>query len=183
LAYHENAFQVLVFIDVTLRGKKIMPKKWLDSHPNIRHATTEDLERILEIERLCFEDQWSQIQFCSSFKEIFYVFEEEEIMGFLIGCSCEIARRAIIMRIAVHPDYWGRGIASKLISAALEKFKQFGLKCVELDVDIVKNGAIKLYEKFGFKIMRVATVNYEEDTSFLIMKLILRDSNTEKEKS
>jgi ribosomal-protein-alanine N-acetyltransferase len=159
-----------------------MASKWLDSHPNIRLATDADLERILEIERLCFDSEWSPNQFCSSFKELFYVFEEEEILGFLIGCSCEIARRAIIMRIAVHPDYWGRGIASKLIAAALDKFRQLGLKCVELDVDIVKNGAIKLYEKFGFKVMRVATVNHEEDTSFLIMKLILHDPNTEMNK-
>jgi len=79
------------------------------------------------------------------------------------------------MRIAVHPDHQGRGLASRLITAALDKFQQMGLKCVELDVDIVKNGAIKLYEKFGFKIMRVATVNYDEDTCFLIMKLILHN--------
>jgi ribosomal-protein-alanine N-acetyltransferase len=160
-----------------------MNSKWLDSHPHIRLTTEEDLERILEIERRCFDPQWDRIHFCSSLKELFYVYEEEEIMGFLIGCVCEIARRAIIMRIAVHPDYWGRGIASKLISAALDKFREMGLKCVELDVDIVKHGAINLYEKFGFKIMRVATVNYEEETSFLIMKLILRNTNTEIEKS
>lgn len=159
-----------------------MNKKWVDSHPNIRIATEEDLERILEIERLCFDSEWSRLQFSSSFKELFYVFEEKEILGFLIACPCEIARRAMIMRIAVHPDHWGRGIASKLIPAALDKFREMGLKCVTLDVDIVKEGAIKLYEKFGFKIMRVATVNYEEDTSFLIMKLILHNSNTEMKK-
>jgi len=159
-----------------------MNTKWLDSHPNIRIATEADLERILKIEDLCFGSEWSRQQFCSSLKEIFFVFEEKEILGFLIACPCEIARRAMIMRIAVHPDYWGRGIASKLISAALDKFKKMGLKCVTLDVDIVKDGALKLYEKFGFKIMRVATVNYEEDTSFLIMKLILHNSNTEMKK-
>ena len=155
-----------------------MNSKWLDSHPNIRDATQDDMDRILEIERLCFGSEWSRNQFCSSLKELFYVFEEEEILGFLIGCPCEIAKRAMIMRIAVHPDYWGRGIASKLISATLDKFKEMGFKCITLDVDIVKNGAIKLYEKFGFKVMRIATVNHEEDTSFLIMKLILDNSNT-----
>lgn len=154
-----------------------MTKKWLDSHPNIRFATAEDLEQILEIERLCFDSEWSRQQFSSSLKEIFFVFEEKEILGFLIACPCEIAKRATIMRIAVHPDYWGRGLASKLISAALDKFKETGFKCVTLDVDIVKNGAIKLYEKFGFKVMRVATVNYEEEASFLIMKLMLHNSN------
>lgn len=158
-----------------------MHSKCLDPHPGIRVATEKDLGRILEIERLCFGPQWSPDQFISSFKELFLVYEQEEILGFLIACSCEIARRGIIMRIAVHPDHWGRGIASKLISAALGQFKCMNLRCAELDVDIVKNGAIKLYEKFGFKVMRVATVNYDDETSFYIMKLLLlRNSNDEK---
>jgi [ribosomal protein S18]-alanine N-acetyltransferase len=140
---------------------------------DIRPATAADLDRIVEIERLCFGSEWSREQFNSSLKEIFYVFEQDEVIGFLIACSCEVARRAIIMRIAVHPDYRSRGIATKLINTSLEEFKRRHLKCVELDVDIVKNGAIRLYEKVGFKVMKVATVNYDEDTSFLIMKLVL----------
>jgi ribosomal-protein-alanine N-acetyltransferase len=151
-----------------------MESNRLDAQASIRPATESDLESILEIERLSFDSQWSQPQFSSSLNELFWVFEEEKkILGFLIACACEIARRAIIMRIAVHPDHRGRGIASKLITASLEQFRQRHFRCVELDVDIVKNGAIKLYEKFGFKVMRVATVNYDEDTSFLTMKLLL----------
>jgi ribosomal-protein-alanine N-acetyltransferase len=159
--------------------EKVMESNWLDTQSSIRFATASDLERILEIERLAFDSQWSQVQFSASLKDLFLVFEAgEQILGFLIACTCEIAKRAIIMRIAVHPDHRGRGIGSQLIAASLEQFKQRDLKCVELDVDIVKNGAIKLYEKFGFKVMRVATVNHDEDTGFLIMKLLLRHSNT-----
>ena len=154
-----------------------MDSKWLDSHPGIRFATLGDLERILEIDRLSFDPPWSEDQFLASLKGLFFVFEEGEILGFLVGCTCTIARRAIIMRIAVHPEHRGRGLATKLIAAALEKFKQMELKTVELDVDIVKNGAIKLYEKFGFKIMRVATVDYEDEPSYFMMKLSLQNSN------
>jgi len=155
-----------------------MKNKQLDSQGSIRPATAGDLERIAEIEGLCFDTRWSQTQFAASLKDLFLVFEEaNEMLGFLIACTCEIARRAIIMRLAVHPDHRHRGIASQLITASLDHFRQKNLQCVELDVDIVKNGAIKLYEKFGFKVMRVATVNYDEDTSFLIMKLLLRQSN------
>jgi ribosomal-protein-alanine N-acetyltransferase len=150
-----------------------MNGKQLDTQPHIRPATEADVDRILEIERLCFGSEWTRRQFVSSLKELFYVFELDEVIGFLVACTCEVARRAIIMRIAVHPDYRHRGIATKLINAALEEFRREDLKCVELDVDIVKNGAIKLYEKVGFKVMKVATVDYDEDTSFLIMKLVL----------
>jgi len=157
----------------------VTENKSLDKHFSIRSATANDLESILEIERLCFDSQWSPGQFSASLRDTFLLFEEQgKILGFLIACSCNLARRAIIMRIAVHPDYQGRGIASKLITAALDKFRQRDLKCVELDVEIVKNGARKLYEKFGFKVMQVATVDYDEDTSFLIMKLLLRPPNT-----
>jgi [ribosomal protein S18]-alanine N-acetyltransferase len=157
---------------------EIMDHTWLAAHPAIRLATASDLDRIMEIEALCFDDRWTPTQFSASLKDLFLVFiEANEIIGFLIACTCEIGRRAIIMRIAVHPDYRHRGIASQLLSAALDDFRQRNLQCVELDVEIVKNGAIKLYEKFGFQVMRVATVDYDEDTSFLIMKLILRQSN------
>jgi ribosomal-protein-alanine N-acetyltransferase len=142
-------------------------------HQWIRPATENDLDRIMEIERLCFDQQWGRQQFASALKELFLVYDKEGVWGFLVACSCDIAKRAIIMRIAVHPEHQGRGIASRLIDASLDKIKAMDLRCVELDVDIVKNGAIKLYEKFGFKVMRVATVNYDEETSFYIMKLLL----------
>lgn len=154
-----------------------MNPDFLDFYPGMRLAVKEDLKRILEIERLCFQHQWSSHQFESALKELFLVFEPETIGGFLIACTCDIARRAIIMRIAVHPEYRGQGIASRLIQAALDIINSRNLKCVELDVDIIKNGAIKLYEKFGFKTMQVATLNHDDDeVSFLIMKLLLRDS-------
>jgi ribosomal-protein-alanine N-acetyltransferase len=156
-----------------------METSWLKSHPGIRVATADDLERILEIERLCFDPPWSRNQFLASFKGLFFVIEEaEEILGFLVGCTCEIARRAIIMRIAVHPGHRHRGLATRLITAALEEFRQMAMNTVELDVDIVKNGAIKLYEKFGFKIMQVATVDHEDEPSYFMMKLSLRNEDS-----
>jgi ribosomal-protein-alanine N-acetyltransferase len=154
-----------------------MSTGFLDFYPGMRQAAEADLKRILEIERLSFQDQWTYHQFESSLKEIFLVFEQETIRGFLIACTCDIARRAIIMRIAVHPEHRGQGIASRLINAALDEIKSRNLRCVDLDVDIDKNGAIKLYEKFGFKTMKVVTLNHDDDeVSFFIMKLLLRDS-------
>ena len=62
----------------------------------------------MEIERLCFGQQWCRTQFVSALKELCLVYDKDGILGFLIACTCDIARRAIIMRIAVHPQHQGQ---------------------------------------------------------------------------
>lgn len=140
----------------------------------IRSATEMDMDRILEIERLSFVDQWKYDHFKGALKELFFVYEEKEILGFLIACCCELANRAIIMRIAVHPDYRGKGIATLLIKTALDKLKQRDIREVEIDVDIAKRGAFKLYENCGFRVMQLVTMNHtlnSDNESFYMMKL------------
>jgi ribosomal-protein-alanine N-acetyltransferase len=144
------------------------------SSSQIRPAAKSDLPRIMEIEGLCFTKQWQHHQFEAALKDIFFVYEDRQVWGFLVACSCELARRAVVMRIAVHPEARGLGIASQLIQTAIAEFTGLNLRCAELDVDIVKNGAIKLYERFGFKMMKLVTLNHNNDeNSFYIMKLIL----------
>jgi ribosomal-protein-alanine N-acetyltransferase len=140
----------------------------------IRPGTEADMDRILEIERLSFEKQWYSDDFRSALNELFLVYQEREVLGFLSACCCAFAKRAVIMRIAVHPDHRGKGVATKLIAAALERLKELSIEEVELDVEIVKKGAIELYEKLGFRTREVITVNGEEESeSFLEMTLKL----------
>lgn len=143
----------------------------------LRFATEGDLNGILEIERLSFpiRKQWDRSDFKQALRDLFLVSGEEELSGFLIGCCREIERRAVILRIAVHPDYRSRGIATMLIEAAIEKFREMDIREVELDVEIVKRGAIKLYEAVGFKIARGITMSdnnsmNDENGSFYLMK-------------
>ena len=87
-----------------------------------------------------------------------------------MACCCKIARRGIILRVAVHPDYQGRGIATQLLRQSFQELKKKDLDEVELDVDIVKAGARRLYEKMGFRIVEVFSPDFEEDDSFFIMR-------------
>ena len=41
---------------------------------------------------------------------------------------------------------------------------------MELDVDILKAGALHLYEKLGFKIVETLSLDFEEDNTFFIMR-------------
>ena len=139
----------------------------------IRPALILDLARIMEIERLAFGEQWDYYQFKASLDDIFLLAVDAisaDIVGFLVACCCEISRRGIILRLAVHPDYQGRGIATQLIQSSLEELKKKELDEVELDVDILRGGAVSFYEKVGFKVVSVFSSSEEDDDTFYIMR-------------
>jgi ribosomal-protein-alanine N-acetyltransferase len=140
---------------------------------DIRPALIQDLPRIMDIERLAFGGQWDYYQFKASLDDVFLLAvaaATAEIIGFLVACCCDISRRGIILRLAVDPDFQGRGIATQLIQRSFEVLKKKDLDEVELDVDILKHGAISLYEKADFKVVQTFSSSEEEDETFCIMR-------------
>jgi ribosomal-protein-alanine N-acetyltransferase len=149
-----------------------------DSRVFLRFATEGDLNGVLEVERLSFSigKQWDRSDFQNALRDLFLVSGEKEISGFLIACCWEKERRAAILRIAVHPDYRGRGIATILIEEAIDRLREMDIREVELDVDVVKRGAIQLYEAVGFKIARGIPMDENntmsnDNGSYYVMKM------------
>ncbi len=139
----------------------------------LRPALDQDLPRILEIENLAFGGQWDYFQFKASLDDIFLVAMDAATanpVGFLVACCCRVARRGIILRVAVHPDYQGQGIATQLLEESFRELCNKDLDEVELDVDVSKAGARHLYEKMGFTIAETFTPDIEEDDSFFLMR-------------
>ena len=83
-----------------------------------------------------------------------------------MACCCKESRRGIILRVAVHPDYQGQGIATQLVEGSFQELCKQDLDEVELDVDIREAAARHLYEKMGFTIAETFTPDIEEDDSF-----------------
>lgn len=53
--------------------------------------------------------------------------------------------------MGVHPDYWGRGVGSALMAAAVNLADNWlNLQRIELEVNTDNPAGIRLYEKFGF---------------------------------
>ncbi len=150
---------------------------------NVRSATEEDFDRVMEIDRLSFSAPCIENFFKSALKDIFLVLEKEgEIIGYLIACVCHDLEKAVILRIAVHPDHRGQGAAGILIRKCLDILVQKDIGAVELDVEIVSRGAIKLYEKLGFKIANIIVFPCDfpgDEETFYIMRLVLPKSEEE----
>jgi len=148
----------------------------------IRRALGRDLPRVLEIENLAFGSQWDYFQFKASLDDVFLVAVDAAsagIVGFMVACCCEVTRRGIILRVAVHPDYQGRGIATQLLKRGFQELRKKNLDEVELDVDVIKAGAQRLYEKLGFTVAEVFSPDPEGDDSFYIMRRKLTPGQTE----
>ena len=153
----------------------------LDHGRNTRSATEEDFERVLEIDHHSFSAPWIYNFFKSALDDIFLVFEREgEIAGYLIACVCHDLEKAVILRIAVHPDHRGKGIAKELLRRCLDVLTERKISIVELDVELIQREAIGLYEKFGFKIANILVFPSDtlgEEETFYIMRLELPQVN------
>ena len=149
----------------------------LDQSDNIRSATEEDIERVIEIDRLSFSDPWCYNFYKCSLKDIFLVLEKGgEICGFLVGCVCGDLKKAVVIRVAVHPDHRGEGFGRSLMRRCLEIIVERDIEVVELDVELVSRAAIKLYEKFGFKIANILVFPSDypgDEETFYVMRLRL----------
>jgi len=142
----------------------------------VRHAKKNDLEQVLEIEKLTLSDPWGYYNFQAALEDVFLVFAEQDISGFLVAVCCHRDIRGAIVKLAVHPEHRRQGIATQLLKAALEMLRNRGMLEVCLIVEITRKPAIALYEKFGFEITRTINMSYEDDMSddsFYEMKLNL----------
>ena len=146
---------------------------------SVRFANKNDIDKVLEIEGLSFLQPWDYHVFKLALADIFLVFDEPEVSGYLIAVCCSKNIRATIMKMAVHPKHRRKGIAAALLNQALEILKEKKIIDVCLNVEMVRKPAIALYEKFGFKIIQTIHMDYEDDLAdddFYIMKLILAES-------
>ena len=148
-----------------------------DSRGAIRYATEEDLERTGEIERLSFPHPWDYDYQKAALKDLFLVYEGREVLGYLIAVCYHQYSKAMIMKIAVHPDHRGEGIARELLSKIVEVLRRAGIAEVEIDAKMIGRGPVGLYEKFGFRAAGTVSLDDEsEDIYFhtMILKLVDR---------
>jgi ribosomal protein S18 acetylase RimI-like enzyme len=127
----------------------------------------------VEIDKLSFFRPWDYSDFKAALGDILLIFEKKEILGFLIGCYWEIEKKAILMRLGVHPEHRRKGIGTMLVGSALERLANMGILEVETNVEVVKPGVVKLCENLGFKVTRVVPTNQEENEEVYVMKLRL----------
>ena len=106
--------------------------------------------------KMSYEDEKEHIKKVKSSEtsNYFVVMKNNKIIG-CIGFNGNTARKMKhygTIGISVLKEYWGRGIATALLEKLISWAKEKGIKKINLDVFENNKRAIKLYEKFGFKL-------------------------------
>lgn len=60
-----------------------------------------------------------------------------------------------LKRMRVHPDYQRQGLGQTILLRLEERAKKLGYKAIQLDTTIKQIAAQKLYEKNGYKVIRI----------------------------
>jgi [ribosomal protein S18]-alanine N-acetyltransferase len=147
----------------------------------IEEATEENLDEILEIERLSFSEPWSRETFSAELSEndfstiILARAKKRNIYPGILGYCCYwvVSSEIHITNMAVHHQYRRKGIANQLMHHVIDEAEGTETELLTLEVRMSNTNAQNLYEKFGFHPIAVRKKYYPDHEDALIMLLKL----------
>ena len=138
----------------------------------IRKFTDKDLGKLAILEKNCFSDAWTmemlrdtarQDGFCALLAEL----DGEEI-GFVYGNV--VFEDAELYKVAVLPDFRGKGFGKLLAQAFMEAVKEKGARQIFLEVRVSNQAALALYVGQGFERVRLRKRYYSDGEDCLELK-------------
>ena len=119
----------------------------------IRKMSLEAVSAIVELERRCFSDPWSETSIASEVDNRLSYWLVAEIDGVVAGYvgSQTVLDATDMMNLAVSPDYRRRGIGQALVNALVEHLQEQKVIALLLEVRVSNAPAIALYEGLGFE--------------------------------
>lgn len=136
-----------------------------------RKFTIQDLDKVIEIERLSYQQPWSYGQFKDSLNNINtlanLVLDGGVIVGYCLANIC--VNYADILNICIHPDYRKKGLGSALLKYQKKQLKRLNIEYIILEVRESNITALLYYEENGFKTLEKRKKYYRNGEDAIIM--------------
>jgi len=150
----------------------------------VRKAQPEDLPHVMQINLKTLPENYPEYffrQLYERYSEAFLVAETNgKIVGYIM-CRMESGvssfglrwvKKGHIVSVAVLPPYRRQGVATQLLSHAVEAMaNKYDAKEVILEVRVTNTPAISLYRKFGFTKIRDLRAYYRDGEDALLMAI------------
>jgi ribosomal-protein-alanine N-acetyltransferase len=148
----------------------------------LRKFKPDDLQNVMQINRVCLPENYTDMFFMDlheRFPETFIVAElNGKIVGYIMS-RIEVGlnnfglggliRKGHVVSIAVMPQARRKGIASALITSAIEGMRHYKAKQIYLEVRVTNEPGINLYKKLGLDITRTITGYYSDGEDAYVM--------------
>ncbi len=148
----------------------------------VRPMILDDLDEVMDIERLSFLSPWTPDLFVNEFsnprsvKRIVQDRDSDRLLAYMVYWV--VLDEAHLMNIAVRPSLKGRGIGSLLMEKMVEECRERRCKHVSLEVRENNFPAIDLYLRSGFRpVGRRANYYLDEGKDAILMDLDLTYEN------
>lgn len=141
----------------------------------ITEFTLPDLPRVVEIETECFSEPYpkSILKDIYNFGAGFLVAKKEDfVLGYIIFWI-RFGDEGHIVSLAIDKEYRRHKIATKLMTEAINIFKEIEMKNIRLEVRSNNKGAITFYKQLGFIEEEIVPKYYNDDEDAVLMKLEL----------
>lgn len=118
----------------------------------VRNLNFNDLDAVVEIERICFSSPWSKESLAKELLNQLAYYQCSTVDHIVVGYMgmWKICDEGHITNVAVLPEYRNKGIATMLMNKMIDVCKCSEIYNLTLEVRESNIGAISLYEKFGF---------------------------------
>ena len=137
-----------------------LPKHSVGLDVTVNSISVDQIDSIIILDRLCFGGLWSIDSYRRELTNDNSHFlgvsidkalrpETNGIIGF--GCFWAILDEAHITLLGVHPEYQRQGLGKLLLTALLDKARSIEMARATLEVRESNQGALLLYEQFGFQ--------------------------------
>jgi len=138
----------------------------------IRKASFKDIEAILMLSKAALTSSVSEnwLQDVIRADETYYVFVlvEKKVVGYLI-VWLSLKKGAIIDLVIAEEKRKG-GYGKKLLAHGINFFYSNDVEEISLEVKVSNQIALKLYNQFGFEIIKTLPHYYQQEDGFLMVR-------------
>lgn len=139
--------------------------------------TSEHLNRVHELENLCFDDPWSleafKAELTNQLATYHLLSEGETILGY---CGIwKVVDEGHITNLCIDPSRQGEGLGKGMMHLVIQWAKELNICRLTLEVRVSNKKAIQMYEKLGFISAGIRKAYYEdngEDANIMWLELL-----------
>jgi [ribosomal protein S18]-alanine N-acetyltransferase len=132
---------------------------------DIRRLRLADIPLVEQVERRSYQTPWSRTMFAGEIAKAtsrcFGAFEGDRLVGYLIVSRYVDAWH--VMNVAVDEPYRRQGIAQRMLGDLFAQTTGDGTRGCTLEVRVSNHGAIRLYERLGFRPTGIRRAYYTDN--------------------